>query len=129
MILNLPMRPVFRRSRLSKFSDSIGPPGLMHAQLQLLIKCVACPHQSTRACRIVRIKYANCNQKDSFDITYRFYIMLKNRRPISAPPLTVGSTSSLQTSSPPWRKSSKRTRRIITSKGDNPVCRSFVKGD
>ena len=54
LIFNLLMRPVFRRSRLSNFSDSIGQPSLMHAQLQLLIKCVACPHQSTRACRIVR---------------------------------------------------------------------------
>ena len=130
LILNPIMWPVSAARAYQNFpTQSAHPAWCMHNFGSWSSVLPVLTMQSTRECRIFRIKYANCNQKDSFDIAHRFYIMLKNRRPISAPPLTVGSTSSHRTSSPPWRKSSKRTRRTITSKGDNPVCRSFVKRD
>ena len=44
--------------RLSKFSGSIRPPGVMRAQFRLIIKHVAGLRRSTRARRITRIKYA-----------------------------------------------------------------------
>ena len=51
--------PCSRRLRLSKFSGSIGAPGVMRAQFRLIIKYVAGLLWSNRARRIARIKYAN----------------------------------------------------------------------
>ena len=50
-----------RRLHLSKFSGSIGPSRVMHAQFQLIIKYVAGLRRSAQAHRIARIKYAISN--------------------------------------------------------------------
>ena len=50
--------PCSRRLRLSKFSSSMGPPGVVRGQFRLIIKYVDCFCGSTWAHQISRIKYA-----------------------------------------------------------------------
>ena len=53
--------PCSRPLRLSKFSGSIGQPGVMRVQFRLIIKYVADLRRSTGARGIARIKHAKCN--------------------------------------------------------------------
>lgn len=56
----------------------------------------------------------------------RSYIMWRNQRPTSVRPLTVESTFSHPTSFVPWKKSLKRTRRIIISKRNNLLINNYA---